>query len=207
MSLLVWVHASDCLMHLKKIISQNTGYPAQIQHLLYGGKSLQDDRTLTDYNILSTSSLILNLKLRGGAATSSKINSAGGGIGSSTSKSTESKQKQKNESLSFKNIIQGKNTVTTPSNPTGFVSNPYIVEQLNYTPELNIDTLEIDEHCATIESQVIICRFNYFLPKLIELFHWIFTNWTIHCEIHLCSKGFFIVNFPTSDARDIILQE
>lgn len=84
---------------------------------------------------------------------------------------------------------------------------PYIVEQLNYTPELNIDIPEIDEHYTIFEKQASICRFNCFWPKPIELFHWIFTNWTTQCEIHLCSKGFFVVNFPTVEARDIIIQE
>lgn len=81
------------------------------------------------------------------------------------------------------------------------------MKQLNYTPELNIDILETDEHCNTFEKQAIICRFNCVWPKPVELFHWIFTNWTTHYEIHLYSRGFFIVNFPSTEARDVILRE
>lgn len=84
---------------------------------------------------------------------------------------------------------------------------PYIVEQLNHTPEYNIDTPEADEHCTIYERQAIICRFNCFWPKPADLFHWIFTNWTIQCEIHLCSKGFFIVNFLSAIDKDIVIQE
>jgi len=45
------------------------------------------------------------------------------------------------------------------------------------------------------------------LAKPTELFHWIFANLTTHSDIHLCSKGLFIVNFPITEARDIILRE
>lgn len=38
-----------------------------------------------------------------------------------------------------------------------------------------------------------------------DLFHWIFTNWNMEYDIHLCSKGYFIVNFHSQEARDIIL--
>jgi len=74
-------------------------------------------------------------------------------------------------------------------------------------PILNIDIPEIDEHYTIFEKQAIICRFNYFWPKPVDIFHWIFTNWTTQCEIHLCSKGFFIVNFPSAEARNTILRE
>lgn len=81
------------------------------------------------------------------------------------------------------------------------------MEQLNHTPEYNIDTPEIDEHYTRYERQAIICRFNYFWPKLVDLFLSIFTNSTTQCEIHLCSKGFFIVKFLSAIDRDIVIQE
>lgn len=83
----------------------------------------------------------------------------------------------------------------------------HIVEQQKCVPELTIDTSEIEEHRSTFESQAIIWIFNYFWPKPMALFHSIFTNWTMDCEIHLCSKGFFIVKFPSSEARDIVLRD
>jgi len=81
------------------------------------------------------------------------------------------------------------------------------VKQLIYNPELNIDLPESDEQFDSLESLAIICRFNCFWPKPVELFHWILTNWSLDCEIHLCSKGFFVVKFPSPKARDKILQE
>lgn len=51
----------------------------------------------------------------------------------------------------------------------------------------------------------LICRFNSFWPKPLDLFHWIFTSWTMECDIHLCSKGFFIVRFASREVRDTII--
>lgn len=110
MSLLVWVHATDCVLHLKNLISHQVGYPTGLQHLIFGGRALQDPKPLMDYNILPVSTIILNLRLRGGTADYNKTNYTGGGIGSSSTKNTETHQKHKNGGLSLKNILQGKNT-------------------------------------------------------------------------------------------------
>ena len=72
---------------------------------------------------------------------------------------------------SYKNVLQGKNVATTTTAPVESTPNPYIVEQQKIVLELNIDTPEIDEHRSTFESKAIICRFNYFWPKPMELFY------------------------------------
>lgn len=100
-----------------------------------------------------------------------------------------------------------KKTAPEPSKQTGNAPNPYIVEQLNNNPKLNINMPKSDEQCASLESLAIICRFNCFWPKPVELFHWILANWSLECDIHLCSKGFFVVKFPSPEARDKILHE
>lgn len=81
------------------------------------------------------------------------------------------------------------------------------MEQLQHTLELTIDILKAEEVCNSYEKQVIICHFNGFWPKPFDLFHWIFTHWALDCEIHLCSKGFFIVKFQTTEVRDLVIQE
>ena len=81
------------------------------------------------------------------------------------------------------------------------------MEQLGQTPTLKIDIPEIEEYVKTYEAQALICRFNCLWPKPMDLFHWIFTQWTTECEIHLCSKGFFIVKFKSSEDRDLIIRE
>lgn len=70
-----------------------------------------------------------------------------------------------------------------------------------------VDLTETIDLCITYESQAVICRFNGFWPKPVDLFHWILTTWSINCEIHLYSKGFFIVKFASSKEREYALRE
>ena len=105
------------------------------------------------------------------------------------------------------NILYGKNSPSATTKQARTEPSPYVVEKLNHIPKLNIDVLETDEHCNILEKQAIICQFNCFWTKPAELFHWIFTNQSTHYDIDLCSKGFFILNFPLTEARDIILRE
>lgn len=90
-SLLIWGNTLDKVMQLKHNITQKTGYHVHMQNLIYGGKIVQDNQLPMYYYILSTSSITLNLRLRGGIAASSKIKVAGEGIGRSTSRRTKSK--------------------------------------------------------------------------------------------------------------------
>jgi len=51
------------------------------QNLLYRGSILQDNHLLQDYHILSDSTIILNLRLKGGATTPNKPKNGSGGGG------------------------------------------------------------------------------------------------------------------------------
>lgn len=66
----LWALATDYVTDLKQNIAIHIGYPINQQHLIYGGRSLQDSRSVKDYNIKPISTIILNMRLRGGAATS-----------------------------------------------------------------------------------------------------------------------------------------
>jgi len=60
------VESSTTIKQIKEIMQDKEGINIEEQRLIFGGKNLEDNRTLADYNIVAENTLHLVLRVRGG---------------------------------------------------------------------------------------------------------------------------------------------
>ena len=172
-TLLLWVIAEDTGETLKTLIVQKEGYSPTLFYILHEGKVLHEGKKLRDCQVYKNSTLHVMYRLRGGNK---------GTAGPS----------------SYKDAARTKGSQSTAAPPTS-QPKPYIVEKLDVIPSLEVKNIEVTQLFNTLQTHALICRFNGFWPRSFDLHNWIYTNWTTNCQILLCSKGFFVVQFESKE--------
>jgi len=183
--LLLWVSDEDTGESLKNMVVKIEGYPLSSFYLLHEGKVLHEGDRMRDCQIGQNSTLYVMHRMRGGMP----ARTAGP---SSYKDAARSKGPQ-----TYKDAARSKGPQTEAS--TNVQPSPYIVEKLDSTPVLEIKNQQVKGLFNTLQNQAVICRFNGFWPRSHDLHAWIYQNWTANCQLLLCSKGFFVVQFESMD--------
>lgn len=176
-----WVSSSDLVLDLKLKLEIRMGILAGIQRLLFQGKQLEDPVPLSAYSILRNSSVVVALRLRGGATG----------------------QPSASRPFSYKEVVHSE----LPNPPEALKSKAFLVDKAEEISFIELRHDELASQLQNFAERAIICRFNGLWPRSQDLYAWIHANWTHQCKIFFCSKGYFIVLFDNSKHYEKALEE
>ena len=64
-TILLWVTASESVFSVKTKVADKEGLPPEAQRLIYGGRQLKDDKSLSDFSVGQEATLHLALRIGG----------------------------------------------------------------------------------------------------------------------------------------------
>ena len=62
-TILLWVTASESVFSVKNKVAAKAGFPPEVQRLTYGGRQLEDDKSLSDFSVAKEATLHLALRV------------------------------------------------------------------------------------------------------------------------------------------------
>lgn len=175
-----WVRATDLVQDLLQNLEGQLGIPSSCLRLVYKGKQHSTTLPFSFYSIQRDASIVATFHLRGGSF----------------------RQTSYAPPFSFKDVVRKDVAHSQPSSSADHpfeAPKPFLVDKSEDIPSINLSHPGIDDHYQLYAEAALVCRFNGLWPRTSELYQWIHTNWTKKCEIHLCSKGFFIVVFDRNE--------
>lgn len=180
-TIMQWVSPSDLVQELKLNLECRMGIPSSLLRLLFQGKQLEDPLPLSSCSISRNNLVVATLCLRGGA----------------TGKSSSTRP------FSYKDAVHPEN----PKPPEALKSKAFLVDKIEEVPSVELIHEDLASHLQDFAERAIICRFNGLWSRSQDLYAWIHANWTHHCKIFFCSKGYFIVLFDNNNHYEKALAE
>jgi hypothetical protein len=83
----------------------------------------------------------------------------------------------------------------------------FIMEKSTEPPTIEVKDPHIYGCAFIYQEKALICRFNGLCPLAPVLREWINKTWVSDHELFLCSKGFFIIKFPTEAECQRVLEQ
>jgi len=94
-----------------------------------------------------------------------------------------------------------------PISPETPKPKPFLVDKLEEVPIVEIYHPDLADDLQKFAERAIICKFNGLWPRTKDLYAWIHDNWTHHCKVCFCSKGYFVVLFDNPKHYEHALEE